>query len=319
MRVLVTGTAGFVGRHLTELCAGQGAEVTGVGRRPASDARPPGALARYFELDLLDAAATRELMASERPDRIFHLAGEASVGESWDAPRRTIEGNLLAASHLLEAMSEYVPDARALVACSGEAYGSVPVAKLPAREDYPLRPQNPYAVGKACVDLLAGFLADARGMRVIRARAFNHTGPGQSDRYVVASFARQIAEAKLAGARRVELRTGNLEVRRDFSDVRDVVRAYWLALERAAVGVYNVCSGRSVRLSEIVSQLAACAGVEVVTRVDPARLRDAEIMDAHGSSELLTAATGWRPELPLERTLADVLEWWQAELTGRHG
>jgi len=319
MRVLVTGATGFVGRHLASLCAERGAEVVGLSRRRASEGEPPDALARYREVDIVDAGATREAIASERPDRIFHLAGEASVADSWRSPQRVIHANLAGASSLLEAVREEAPEARVLLACSGTEYGAVPPEELPVTEDRPLRPQDPYAVGKACIDLLGGFVADGHGLHVVRTRAFNHTGPGQSDIYAIPSFARQIAEAKVTGNDTVELVTGNLEVRRDFTDVRDVVRGYWLALERAAPGAFNICSGRSVELSEVVRRLAESAGIEAVTRVDPDRLRAADVLDAYGSAERLEAATGWRPEIPLERTLGDVLSWWETELTGRNG
>jgi GDP-4-dehydro-6-deoxy-D-mannose reductase len=318
-RVLITGATGFVGRHLASFCAEQGAEVVGLSRRRLSEAEPPGTLARYHEVDLVDPDATREAVAWEQPECIFHLAGEASVADSWRRPQRVIETNVAGASNLLEAVRSDAPDARVLLACSGTEYGAVPPAELPVTEDRPLRPQDPYAVGKACIDLLGGFFADGQGLHVIRTRAFNHTGPGQSDRYAIPSFARQIAEAKLAGRPSVELQTGNLEVRRDFTDVRDVVRGYWLALAHADPGAFNICSGRSVELSEVVRRLAESAGIEAVTRVDPDRLRAVEVVDAYGSPERLAAATGWRPELPLGRTLDDVLEWWQAELSVANG
>jgi len=153
-------------------------------------------------------------------------------------------------------------------------------------------------------------------MRVVRTRAFNHTGPGQTDQYVISSFARQIAEAKAAGQEQVELRTGNLEVRRDFTDVRDVVRAYWLALDWAEAGVFNVCSGHSVALSELPAQLADHAGIDVNTRVDADRLREADVADSYGSHARLTAATGWEPSLSFDTTLRDTLDWWERRLEG---
>jgi GDP-4-dehydro-6-deoxy-D-mannose reductase len=204
------------------------------------------------------------------------------------------------------------PDAVVLHAGSGEQYGPVPEERLPVTEDEPLRPQNPYAVSKSAADLLAGFYADAHGMRVIRTRAFNHAGPGQSDSYVVAAFARQIAEAERAGRSELVLETGNLAPRRDFCDVRDVVRAYWLAAERGEAAIFNVCSGVSRPVADILAGLARLTEVAVEQRTDPARLRQHEVMDIRGSHARLTEATGWQPEIALEQTLADTLDWWRA-------
>jgi GDP-4-dehydro-6-deoxy-D-mannose reductase len=316
MRVLVTGAAGFAGRHLVRFCKEQGAEVIGAGRRPESEANPPEELDGYLQVDLLDQGQTAALVDAERPERVFHLAAEASVARSWEQPERTIEANLASSLNLLEAIRGSAPDARVMVACSGEEYGPVPSDRLPITEDEPLRPQSPYAASKAAVDLVAGSFADSFGMHVVRTRAFNHAGPGQSDRYVIGSFARQIAEARARDEERVELVTGNLEVRRDFTDVRDVVRAYWLALDAEAPGAFNVCSGHSVALSELPVRLAELAGVEVGTRTDPDRLRKADVEDLYGSRGRLTAATGWEPQIPLDTTLRDTLDWWSGEIEG---
>jgi GDP-4-dehydro-6-deoxy-D-mannose reductase len=196
--------------------------------------------------------------------------------------------------HVLEAVRAEAPGATVVVVSSGEVYG--PPASLPVDESAPLSPRNPYAVSKAAADLLAGMYAD---LRVIRARAFNHAGPGQDPSYAISSFARQAAQ----GATRIV--TGNPATRRDYTDVRDVVRAYRLLAERAEPGVYNVCSGRSASTEELVRML----GAEV--EVDPELLRPNEVMDLYGSSEKLRAATGWEPEIPLERTLRDALESWR--------
>ena len=297
MRALITGAAGFVGGHLSAYAADRGAEVVGPSRE---------------QLDLLDAGAVAATVADVKPDAVFHLAALASVGESWSAPAETLDNNTRATLNLLEAVREVAPDAVVLAAGSGEQYGPVPEERLPVTEDEPFRPQNPYAVSKAAADLLSGFYADAHGLRVIRTRAFNHAGPGQSDAYVIAAFARQIADAERAGSGELVLETGNLEPRRDFTDVRDVVRAYWLAVERGEPAIFNVCSGVSVAVADILARLAALTELRVEQRTDPSRLRKHEVMDIRGSHERLTAATGWAPEIALDRTLADTLDWWRA-------
>ncbi len=304
--ILITGGGGFAGRHLAALCAERGAPVSGLGR----GARPelPG-LAAWERVDLAEAAAVREAVARVRPEQVFHLAAEASVARSWKDPAAVVSANVRATLNLLEAVRTEAPEAAVLVACSGEEYG--PPERVPVDEAHPLRPRNPYAASKAMVDVLAGSYADAHGLRVLRTRAFNHTGPGQSDTYVVASFARQIAEAEASGATEVTLNTGNLDVRRDFSDVRDVVRAYLLALERAEPGAYNVCSGRALAVSDILTGLAAHSPLEVGWRVDDSRLRENEVMEISGSHDKLTEATGWQPEIGLSDTLRDVLDWWR--------
>ena len=310
MRVLITGATGFAGRHLARLCATRDAHVVGLGRRP-HDGPATADLHEYITADLTSPGGTRAALRAAAPDAVFHLAAEASVATSWKSPETTIRANLSSTLHVLEAVRHDCPDARVLVACSGEEYGNHD--SLPLTEDHELRPQNPYAVSKSACDLAAGFYADAYGMHVVRMRAFNHAGPGQSDAYVISKFARQLAEAEAAGpaGEPVEIVTGNLHVRRDFTDVRDVVRAYWLALERAEPGVYNVCSGRSTEISEILAGLARHAGVQIEQTTDPSLLREHEVAEIRGSHEKLTAATGWEPEIPLEQTLADTVEWWR--------
>jgi GDP-4-dehydro-6-deoxy-D-mannose reductase len=296
MRVLVTGAGGFVGSHLADYCAAQDADVVGVTRE---------------QVDLLEADAVRELIGRASPERVFHLAAEASVSRSWETPASVVEHNVSTTLNVLEAVRAEAPEAVVLVACSGEEYG--PPEEVPVRESHPLRPQNPYATSKAMTDLLAGFHADAYGLNVVRTRAFNHAGPRQSDTYVVASFARQIAEAEASPPDdgRAVIMHGNAETRRDFSDVRDVVRAYWLVAERGTPDVFNVCSGRSTSVSDILSRLAAHSSLEVEGRVDPARLREGEVMEIRGSHDKLTEATGWQPEIDLGQTLRDTLDWWR--------
>ena len=258
--------------------------------------------------DLTGADAADRIVREAAPARVYHLAAAASVAESWRAPRATIDANLASTWNVLDAVRRHAPDARVLVAGSGEAYGPVPPERQPVREDELFRPQNPYAVSKAATDALAAFFSDAHGLDVVRTRAFNHAGPGQSERYVVAAFARQIAAAEAAGSEEVEIVTGDLRPRRDFTDVRDVVRAYVRLLDDAPPGAYNVCSGEAVSIVDILAGLARHTALRVEQRTDPERLRAGEVMEIRGSHDKLTEATGWRPEIPLDRTLADTLE-----------
>jgi GDP-4-dehydro-6-deoxy-D-mannose reductase len=294
--VLVTGGAGFAGRHLVALLQARGHDVSA----PA-----------HGDLDLLDSAAVRAFVRARRPRTIFHLAALASVGRSWEDPAATIDANVRMTLNVLEAVRAEAPDTAVVPAGSGEVYG--PPARLPVDEDAPLRPQNPYAVSKAACDLLGGQYADAHGLRVIRTRAFNHAGPGQSDEYVIGTIARQVAAAELTG-QAAELRTGNPDSARDFTDVRDVVRAYLAAAELPA-GTYNVCSGHSATVRELVELVRAAARVEVRHTVDPARVRAHDVPEVRGSAQRLHAATGWEPAIPLDQTVADALESWREALS----
>lgn len=314
MVILLTGAAGFVGRHVATLLGSLGHEVIGVGRRAAAAARAPETLMGYRALDLADEVAVGRVVREVRPERVLHLAADASVAASWADPKGTLDRNLAGAHAVLAAVREHAPEAGVLLACSGEEYGAVPLERLPIGEEEPLRPQNPYAVSKAAIDLLGGFFADAHGLRVLRARAFNHAGPGQSDAYVVSSFARQVAEAEAratAGGEPGEIVTGPLTTRRDFTDVRDVARAYWAGLEAGLTGPVNVCGGRAAPVSGILESLLALSSAAPAHRVDLARVRPHEVAEFRGSHRRLTDATGWRPEIPLERTLADTLDWWR--------
>jgi GDP-4-dehydro-6-deoxy-D-mannose reductase len=309
-RVLVTGASGFAGGHLVAACAAAGDDVVALSR--SGGAVPHGADRRGLAADLLDPAATRAAVAEAAPDAVFHLAALAHVGRSWGDPATTLSQNQAMALNVLEAVRTEAPSAVVVAVSSGEVYG--PPAELPVDETASLRPQNPYAVSKAAGDLLAGFYADAHGLRVIRARAFNHAGPGQPPLYALASFTRQVAAGLEAGQDPIPLVTGNPDSRRDYTDVRDVVRAYRLLAGAGEPGVFNVCSGRSASPRELLAPLARIAGVEIDHRVDPSLVRAHDVMEVRGSAERLRAATGWEPEIPLETTLADTVAWWREEI-----
>ncbi|HLM27090.1 MAG TPA: GDP-mannose 4,6-dehydratase [Thermoleophilaceae bacterium] len=292
-RALVTGGGGFVGRHLVEHLRSRGDEVTA----------PPREV-----LELEDPHAVRGAVAALGPDAVYHLAAQASVPASWEDPRSTLSANLDTTLNVLEAVRHEAPGASVLLAGSGEVYG-VP-ERLPVHESAPLRPQNPYAVSKAACDLLGGQYADAHGLRVVRTRAFNHAGPGQSDLYVVGALSRQVAEAETAGRSEAVIRTGNADSRRDFTDVRDVVRAYGRA-DSLEPGAYNVCSGRTASVRDLLALLDAATPLTLEHEIDPARVRAHDVPEIRGSAERLA---GWAPEIPLQRTVADALEWWRRTL-----
>lgn len=299
---LVTGAGGFAGAHLLELLASTAAK----GARPIGPDRST--------LDLCDADAVRELVARTQPSTIFHLAAFSSPSRSWERPADALLPNVQMTLNLLEAVRREAPSARVVLVGSGQVYGAP--ERLPVDERAPLSPANPYALSKATAETLGQQYAEAFGLRVVRLRPFNHAGPGQSDEYVVSSLTRQVAEAERAGLETALLETGDPEAARDFTDVRDVVRAYALAATLDG-GVFNVSSGRSVSVATLVEMVAEHARVPVRHEVDPARLRAHDAREMCGSHERLTAATGWRPEIPLDQTVRDMLDWWRGRLASR--
>ena len=314
MRVLITGVSGFVGPHLVERLADgdTGVEMYGLQRwrSPAAELPPPPVL-RMIEGDLLDQASLLRALEASRPDAVFHLAASSSVASSWGTPSEVMQVNVLGTLNLLEGARQLGLDAPIVMACSAEAYGRLEPAELPIREEQPFRPVSPYGVSKAAVDLLGFQYFQAFRLRTIRLRFFNHFGPGQPSRFVVASLARQIAEIE-ADLRPPRLSVGNLEVRRDFVDVRDAAHAYALAASRGAAGeVYNVASGEARSIRDVLDRLLALTDATIEVSFDPSRLRPAELEALEGNAERFRRATGWEPRIPFEQTLADTLDYWR--------
>jgi GDP-4-dehydro-6-deoxy-D-mannose reductase len=312
LRVLITGASGFAGGYLAHACAQAGDEVIGVSR---SGVMPTGG-GDGRAVDLRDGAAVRTIFQTVRPQLVFHLAALSSVSRSWEDPATTVQDNVSTAVNVLEALRHEAPDARAVWVSSCEVYGTA--AQLPIEEQAPLQPANPYAVSKTAGDLLAGVYADFHGLDIVRARPFNHAGPGQRAAFIVSSLAQQAAEGRVAGAQRIRIVTGNPETRRDFTDVRDVARAYRLLAERASRGtIYNVSSGQSISPADQVRLLAEIVAPVVVEHsVDPTRVRAHEVMDLRGANDRIRSATGWEPQIPFRQTMLDTLEWWERELSG---
>jgi GDP-4-dehydro-6-deoxy-D-mannose reductase len=295
MRAFVTGGSGFVGHWLQAHLEERGDVVVAP------------------SVDINDGTALRRAVVDARPDAIYHLAALTHVGESWSAPEETFVVNAVGTLHLLEAAREVEPFPKVLLVCSAEVYGVVAPEQLPIGEDAPLRPVTPYAVSKVAAEYLGLQAFLAHRLPVIRVRAFNHIGPGQAPNFVVSSLARQIALAERDG--RAALDVGNLSPRRDFTDVRDVVRAYRLLVEAGLPGeVYNVCSGQDVAVQTVADRLLALSGVSLDLRVDPELVRDVDVQVLRGDPSRVRAVTGWAPQFSLDETLASVLEYWRSEL-----
>jgi GDP-4-dehydro-6-deoxy-D-mannose reductase len=319
VRVLVTGAGGFVAPHLVELLRREepGAELFGTVRPQTSVARGPGAGITLVEADLNDPAAALAVMDEVTPDRIVHLAGQSSVHRSWIEPGATLRANVLGLVNLLDAVRRRGLRPAVLVVGSAEEYGLVDPSEIPLREDTPLRPSSPYAVSKVAQAALARLYGPAGGMKVVLTRTFHHTGPGRGEAFAESSFARQIAEIE-AGLRPPVLRVGNLEAVRDYTDVRDVVRAYWMLLERGESGqTYNVCSGRGRTIRGMLDTLLGLCGSRVELRVDPTRLRPSDVPALVGDPTRLVAATGWEPRIALDETLGELLEDWRRRVGAR--
>ena len=308
MRVLVTGVSGFVGRYLAPALAAAGHEVHGLGVQPPPDDLP---LASSRTADLTRIGELEAALAALAPEAVVNLAGQASAGQSFADPGETFRVNTAGALTLLEAVRRAAPRARVLLVGSGEVYGPQPAGTRVA-ESAPFRPTSPYALSKAAADLAGAAFAAAHGLDVVRTRSFAHTGPGQDDRFVLPSFAKQVAWLERNDEEPV-LRVGNLDVVRDLSDVRDVAAAYVALLARGQGGaVYNVCRGEGVKLSEVAARLVARARRPLRIEVDPARVRPVDVPYLVGDPTAFAAATGLAPAFALDRTIDDVLASWRS-------
>jgi len=315
MKALITGIRGFVGSHLTSLLLEMGYEVAGLDLDDKEgDLDPILKDISIYVGDLRDENVISKALTQFKPDQVFHLAAQSSVRLSFENPFETFSANLIGTLVLLETISKLDFPVKTLTISSSEVYGRLTPAECPVMEDHPMRPINPYAVSKASVDLLAQQYYQSYQMPVFIARAFSHSGPGQKTVAVLSDWAFQIAKIEL-GLAQPTIKVGNINVLRDYSDVRDVARAYLDIVEKGRPGTpYNVCSGKGYKLSDLLEKYRAVSEKKFEVVSDKSRLRPIDIPILTGSYEKLKADTGWEPKIPIETTLADSLKFWRNRL-----
>jgi len=316
MKVLITGITGFVGSHLAEYLLSYGYEVYGIVRWRSRMENIETIRDRIVLLDsdIKDASSVKEAIKKIQPDQIYHLAGQSFVLSSFTIPAETFLTNVIGELNIFEAVREIKCDTLIMVAGSSEEYGLVYEKELPINETNPLRPLSPYAVSKVAQDLLGFQYFRSYGMKIIRTRAFNHTGPRRGEVFVTSNFAKQIAEIE-KGKKEPVLWVGNLEAERDFTDVRDIVKGYHLALLKGELGeVYNLCSGYAWKISKILEYLLSLSKVKVEIKTDPSRLRPSDVMRLLGDCTKFQRKTGWKSEIPFEKTMEDLLNYWRAKV-----
>ena len=318
MRLLITGITGFVGSHMAEFALSRGVEVFGSARwrsRTENVEHLRGKV-HLVECDLRDPASVRRLLIAAAPTHLIHLAAQSFVGTSWHTPAETLSTNTVCQVNLLECIRELKITPRFLVIGTSEEYGLVYPDEVPIKETNPLRPLSPYAVSKVAQDLMGFQYFRSYGLPIIRTRAFNHEGPRRGDVFVTSNFARQVAEIE-AGLHPPTIHVGDLKPRRDYSDVRDIVRGYWMLLERGEPGeVYNLCSGRSWLIQQVLDFFLEHSTQKGITvEVDPERLRPSDVMVLEGDPGKIKRAVGWEVEIPFEQTLTDLLAYWRQRVS----
>ncbi len=313
-KILITGASGFVGSYLVkELINISDVEIYGtyLSDKSLASLTELTSKIKLAKVDLMDAKDVFEIIEQVKPDEIYHLAALTSAKVSFDNPEDVMVNNIVGELNIFEAVRKLNLGTKIMIISSAEVYGIVSEDDLPIDEDTKLNPANPYAVSKIAQDFLALQYFNSYKLNVIRVRPFNHIGPGQSDQFATSAFAKKIAEIE-KGMRQPVLTVGNLDSKRDFTDVKDVVRAYILLMEKGQSGdVYNIGSGRSYKMSDVLNMLLSFSKNEIKVEVDPSLLRPTDNPNLVCDNTKISGLTGWKPEIPLEKTLQDILEYWR--------
>ncbi len=323
MKVLITGITGFVGSHLAEYILEHHPDVEIFGikrwRSNMANIQDIESSISFYECDIKDAHNVSSIIETIKPDKIFHLAAQSFVPTSWESPSETLEINITGQCNVFEAVRKLISDDYnpvIQIACSSEEYGLVKPDEIPIRESNPLRPMSPYAVSKVAQDYMGYQYYMSYGVRIIRTRTFNHSGPRRGDVFVDSNFAKQVAEIE-RGRKEPVIQVGNLDARRDFTDVRDIVKAYWIATEKCEPGeVYNICSGQDYKIKDVLQALINHSnhkGIKVIQ--DPKRMRPSDVPVLLGDNSKFCDTTGWKPEIDyMNTTLVDTLNYWREQI-----
>jgi GDP-4-dehydro-6-deoxy-D-mannose reductase len=316
-RVLITGVTGFVGSHLSELLLGKGLEIYGIERwrSKTENIEHIKDKIKSIKADIRDAHSMEDAIKKIEPNYIFHLAAQSFVPMSWNAPVDTLETNIIGTVNLFEAVRKAEIDPKIHIAGSSEEYGMVYPNEIPIKETNPLRPLSPYGVSKVAQDKLSYQYFKSYGLKIVVTRAFNHTGPRRGEAFVSSNFSKQVVEME-KGLRKPVINVGNLDAKRDFSDVRDIVRGYWLAVNKCDFGeVYNLCSGKATSIKELldlITSLSKVKGIKIIK--DPTRIRPSDVPVLQGDYTKFRKKTGWKPEIPFKKTIEDLMNYWRDKL-----
>lgn len=311
MKAMIIGGAGFVGAYLTRHLHDDLKWEVVVTKMPQEQIE---ANAKVVDLNILESDKVVSLLQEEQPDYIFHLAAQSSVAVSWKNPGLTVDVNIKGVVNVLEAVRVMEKPARVLLIGSGEEYGHILPEESPIKETNHVRPGNIYAATKACQNMLGAIYAEAYQMDVMMVRAFNHIGPNQAPIFVVADFCKQVAEME-AGMREPVMQVGNLSAKRDFTDVRDVVRAYGLLVQYGKAGeTYNVGSGQAIAIEQILQMIVSKSALDIQIEIDPEKLRPVDVPIIEANTQKLVQMTGWKREISLEQTIQETLDYWRKEV-----
>ena len=314
-KAMIIGAGGFVGSYLIDCLHNEFDMDVYATKLPNMEFEHP--FATVCDLDIMSKDDIVELFYDVRPDYIFHLAAQSSVSVAWKNPMLTIDVNIKGSVNVMEAVRELYYKPRILIIGSGEEYGHIKEGDTPINEDTVLRPGNIYAATKACQNMIGSIYAKAYDLELMLVRAFNHMGPGQAPLFVVSDFCKQVAEIEL-GLKEPVIRVGNLSAMRDFTDVRDVVRAYALLIQNGVAGeTYNVGSGNAMEIRKILDIIVGMSTAEINVEVDPNKIRPVDVPIIEADITKINEVTGWKPSIPIEQTLKEVLDYWRNELGGK--